>query len=335
MPEPGLTYNVLLLCFFMIRFLSFFLTLIFPAFTPKNLVQNNPGAPQYQTKNVVIVVVDGPRYTETWGAKDRSLVAHMEKNLLPEGVINTSFFNDGYTYTNSGHAAITTGVRQPINNGGRELPRNPSIFQLWLEATGQPRHKAWLVTSKDKLEILADTKYKKYAGNFLASTDCGNSGNGSGYRADSTTFRKAIQVLQKDEPNLMLINFKDPDHYGHSNRWEAYLQGIKNSDKYVWQLWQFLQNHPHYRNQTTFIVTNDHGRHSDGRADGFVSHGDDCRGCRHLNFYAAGPDFKQNVIISTTYDQTDIPATAAELLGFKMPESDGEVMWELFRNGKK
>lgn len=284
----------------------------------------------YKTKNVVIVVVDGPRYTETWGSKDRSLVQHQERNLLPEGVINTSFYNDGFTYTNSGHAAITTGVRQQINNGGHELPRNPSIFQLWREATGKPAEKAWLITSKDKLEILADTKDKSYKGKFRPATNCGNNGNGTGYRADSITFRLAKQILDKEKPNLVLINFKDPDHFGHSGNWPAYLQGIKNSDLYVWQLWQFLQNHPHYKDQTTLFMTNDHGRHSDGHRDGFVSHGDNCRGCRHLNFFAAGPDFKKHQLIDTKYNQTDIAATVAELLNFTMPEAEGKVMWDLF-----
>jgi hypothetical protein len=297
-----------------------------PFLQPEAVAQKN-----YQTRHVVIVVVDGPRYSETWGSKDHALVPHLKNDLLTEGVINDHFFNDGYTYTNSGHAALTTGVRQPIDNSGNELPKNPSLFQLWLEKTGSPPQRAWIVTSKDKLEVLADTKEKKYRGKFLPRTDCGNAGNGTGYREDSTTFRIAKQVITKEHPNLLLINFKDPDSFGHANDWDRYLQGIKECDAYVWDLWQHIQNDPAYRNQTTLLVTNDHGRHLDGHGNGFVSHGDNCEGCRHINFYAAGPDFKQNTIISTTYNQTDVAATVAELLSFKMPASEGKVMWDLFK----
>src|SRR5688572_29209953 len=73
---------------------------------------------KYQTKNVVVVVIDGPRYSETWGDEKKQYIPHMARQIAPNGIINTAFYNDGYTYTNSGHAAITTGVRQPINNGG-------------------------------------------------------------------------------------------------------------------------------------------------------------------------------------------------------------------------
>ncbi len=287
---------------------------------------------KYLTKNVVVVVIDGPRYSETWGAENKQYTPRLANDLAPEGIINTAFYNDGHTYTNAGHAAITTGVRQGINNQGAELPRNPSYFQYWLEATGSPRNKAWLVTSKDKLNILADTKDKAYAGKFLPAINCGIDGPNSGYRDDSITFRVAKQVLAKEKPNLMLVNFKEPDASGHSNNWHGYLNGITATDEYVYQLWNFLQNDPHYRGTTTLMVTNDHGRHLDGHGNGFVSHGDNCDGCRHINFFGAGPDFKKGMLINTNYNQTDIPATIAELLGFVMPNCQGSVMWDLFVN---
>ncbi|MBK0404783.1 alkaline phosphatase family protein [Adhaeribacter sp. BT258] len=284
----------------------------------------------YKTRNVVVVVVDGPRYSETWGSKDHALVPRMANELAHEGVINPAFYNTGPTYTNAGHAAITTGVHQHINNSGLELPRNPSYLQYWLEATGNHNRKAWIVTSKDKLHILANTKDKTYQGKFLPATNCGINGPNTGYRQDSVTLRVAKNVLQTEKPNLLFINFKEPDSRGHSNDWEGYLRAIKACDEYVFQLWKFLQEDEYYRGTTTFIVTNDHGRHLDGHDDGFVSHGDNCEGCRHLNFYASGPDFKTNVIIGKKYNQTDIPATIAELLHFRMPTGKGDVMWELF-----
>ena len=79
------------------------------------------------------------------------------------------------------------------------------------------------------------------------------------------------------------------------------------------------------------FVTNDHGRHLDSIAGGFSSHGDDCKGCRHINFFACGPDFKQGVIISQKRELIDISATIAELFQFSMPTSKGNVMEELFK----
>jgi predicted AlkP superfamily pyrophosphatase or phosphodiesterase len=308
------------------------LTSLFPFYNCKNngIALSEPVT--YATKNVVVVVIDGPRYSETWGSENHALIPNLANNLAPEGVINTRFFNAGPTYTNAGHAAIMTGVYQEINNAGREYPRNPSYMQIWLQATGQPSEKAWIVTSKDKLNILANTKHISYTNQFLPMTDCGVNGPSSGYREDSVTVRVAKKILKEKKPNLMLVNLKEPDASGHAGNWKGYLQGIKSSDEYVWQLWNFLQADPQYKNSTTLIVTNDHGRHSDNFRDGFVSHGDNCESCRHIFFFAAGPDFKQNSIIAKTYNQTDIPATIAELMGINMPTGKGKVMWELFKN---
>ena len=79
-------------------------------------------------------------------------------------------------------------------------------------------------------------------------------------------------------------------------------------------MWNILQNDSYYKDQTMFFVTNDHGRHIDGNLDGFISHGDDCTGCRHINLFMAGPDFKKDVIIDTEYEQIDIHKTISTML---------------------
>ena len=80
-----------------------------------------------------------------------------------------------------------------------------------------------------------------------------------------------------------------------------------------------------------FIMTNDHGRHLDGIADGFVSHGDHCRGCTHINFMGYGPDFKEDSLIYTQYELIDILPTIGDLLGFDYHEAQGVVMSDLFK----
>ena len=84
--------------------------------------------------------------------------------------------------------------------------------------------------------------------------------------------------------------------------------------------------------QTTLFVTNDHGRHLDGKKDGFISHGDKCEGCRHINFFAYGPDFKSNQIINVERELIDIPATVAGRMGFCIEKTKGDVMTELFNS---
>jgi hypothetical protein len=287
---------------------------------------------KYQTERVIILVIDGPRYSETWGDKTHQYIPHMAKDLAPSGVIFTNFYNDGFTYTTSGHAALCTGVRQELENSkGQDLPRQPSIFQHYLKESGLPASKAWLITSKDKLFILGNSSAPAWNNQYNPSSSCGKSGALSGYTQDTVTFNRIINVLKTDQPNLVLVNFKEPDGAGHANDWPGYLKGIVETDSLVWEVWKFIQTDPYYKDKTTLFITNDHGRHPDGWKDGFVSHGDNCDGCKHINLFAFGPDFKQNTIEKSYCFQVDVPATTAELLGFKMPYGTGTVLKKLFK----
>ncbi len=287
----------------------------------------------YKTENIFIVVMDGPRYSETWGDNTHSNISFMSDSLANIGIINTNFYNDGPTYTLAGHTSITTGFSQEINNGGQELPRYPSIFQAWLKEYPNDSLKAWIITSKDKLEVLANCQDSIWADKFNPSTNCGNGGNGvgSGYRHDTLTQIAIKEIINQHKPKFVLINYREPDYSGHSGNWTSYIKGIKSSDSLIYDLWKYIQTDDNYKNKTTLFVTNDHGRHLDGISSGFKSHGDNCEGCKHIFLYATGPDFKENVITNQRRNQTDITQTVAELLGIEVPFGNGELMTELFK----
>lgn len=286
----------------------------------------------YIAENVIIIVVDGPRYTETWGYPDQ-LYIPFQSALKAQGVFYHSFYNDGLTQTTAGHTAITTGVYQSINNGGQETPFMPSIFQYWRKATGSPAEAAWIIASKDKLSVLANCSKLEWAGTYQPSHFCGINGGGagSGYENDNVTLNSALAILEYHHPNLVLINFKEPDVSGHAGSWPNYIQGIKDTDGYIEDIWNFIQNDPKYKDKTALFITNDHGRHLTGVKDGFVSHGDDCDGCKHVSLLAVGPDFYKGVDVLTHHDQRDIPATIAEILGFSMETGEGKVLSSLFK----
>ncbi len=287
---------------------------------------------EYQTEFVIVIVMDGARYSETWGDPSHANIPYLTDELAPTGVINTLFYNKGTTSTIPGHCAITTGRYQNIDNGGAELPEYPSIFQYWNSTYNAEPSKSWIIASKGKLEVLKDCLHPDWNGEHQPMADCGigSMGVGSGYRHDSLTFETAMSILSSDHPNLSIINFREPDYSGHLNSWNDYILGIRTIDEYIYQLLEFIESDPIYAGKTTVFVTNDHGRHLDTAASGFSSHGDDCDGCQHILFYAYGPDFKKNEIVAVQRDMIDIPATIAELLHFNMPTGKGNVMFELF-----
>lgn len=269
-----------------------------------------------QTEHVIIVVIDGTRWSETWGATP-GLIPNMSTRLKGKGSFLPNFFNDGYTYTNSGHAAITTGVNQPIDNYGEEFPANPSIFQYFLKQSGKPVTAAWIVSSKDKLHILANTLHPDWQDMYQPSVNAGVNGPGTGYRMDSLTLIEAKRILATHKPNLMLINFMEPDGYAHAGNWDNYLRGISRGDRYVKELWDFLRKDKAFRKKTTLFITTDHGRHLDGIKDGWVNHGDHCAGCEQIYLLALGPDFRRGEV-EARYTLIDIAPTVGRLLNFEM-----------------
>ncbi|WP_422359393.1 alkaline phosphatase family protein [Reichenbachiella sp.] len=283
------------------------------------------------TEHVFIVVVDGARFSESWGDPEKKLIPNQYNYFSSNGITYNSFFNFGPTYTNAGHTALVTGNYQEIANNGSELPKNPSIFQYWLNQTNNSNQSAWVIASKDKLEILNNCKDSTWNNQSLASTNCGVNGLGTGYRHDTITYQNSIKILEKHYPSLVLINFREPDYSGHKNDWDGYLNGLLLTDELIGDLLDFIDNDPVYAGTTTIFITNDHGRHLDHIKNGFVSHGDNCDGCRHIMLLASGPDFRKGIEVETVRGMTDITATVAYLMQLDMPTGTGQVMNELFR----
>ena len=282
---------------------------------------------KYKTENVIIIVVDGARYSETWGDSTHQYIPYFSNEIAEFGIVNTAFYNNGKTSTIAGYVALTTGVYQELNNDGLELPIAPSIFQYLLKNPLLQRN-AWIISSKDKLEVLGNCLNPDWKDKYMPLSDCGISGLGSGKRNDSLTLKKFFNILSEDTPKLTLLGFVEPDFSGHQNVWEDYLAGIENTDKSIYEIWEYINNDPYYSETTTLFITNDHGRHLDSNG-GFQNHGDGCDGCRHINFFAYGPDFKKG-IINIERELIDISATVSELLQFESEYVEGEIMHELF-----
>lgn len=293
-------------------------------------IENQSISKTYKTEYVIVLVIDGPRFSETFGDSTCQYIPNLSKVLAPQGVLVKNFRNNGPTYTNAGHTAITTGVYQKIKNNGLELPKNPSMFQFFLKEKGLDPTKAWVIASKGKLDILANTKNKRWKDQFTPSSYCGVNGKGMGYTGDINTWKDAQLILKTYHPKLTLINLLEVDVKGHQNEWKQYLQALQNTDQTALELWNLIQSDSVYMNKTSLFITNDHGRHLNGHKDGFVSHGDNCEGCRQMYLIALGPDFKTNTVLNNMYEQIDISKTIAEMLHYNNPISRGIIMTELF-----
>jgi len=284
---------------------------------------------QFKTENVIILIIDGPRLSETFGDTSHQYIPNLSGVLAPQGVLFPNFRNNGPTYTNAGHTAIVTGYYERIKNNGLELPKRPSIFQYFLKEKGLDATHSWVIASKGKLDILTNTKDKEWKNNYRPSSYCGVDGKGTGFTADKFPWRDTKKLLTEHHPRLSLINLLEVDVNGHQNNWNGYLKGLRNTDQIALELWEFIQQDEIYKDKTTLFITNDHGRHLDGVKNGFINHGDKCEGCRRIYLVAIGPDFKPNTVIKEPYELIDISKTIAQMLHFSVPTSEGKVIKEL------
>lgn len=264
-------------------------------------------------QNVVIAVIDGARYSETFGA-EATYIPNIWNKLRPQGTIWTNFRNEGITKTDPGHATIVSGVWQKIDNVGTLRSVDPTIFEYFRKYTGANEQSGAVYSGKPKLEILTYSRNPDYgkaykAAFFLASDD-------------QSVFDSIKATITKNHPRMVIINFPNVDIAGHANNWNVYLAAIHTADSLVYELWKILQQDSVYHNTTTLFVTNDHGRHDDAHG-GFSNHGCDCDGCQHIMLLAVGNKFPAGTTITAKHTQCDIAPTVGELLSFPTPFAEG------------
>jgi hypothetical protein len=279
-----------------------------------------PTARAYETRHVVIVVIDGGRYTETLGDISFANEPRQGRLMAPLGGLGDCW-NDGVTTTISGHAAVLSGTYQALANDGLERPHLPTLFEYYRAATGAPASQTCFLSNKSKLAVMSNSDHPDYGDSLGAQTrvDC---------PGDIGVVAAARERLFTDRPAIMALNLADTDVTAHSGSWPGYLRALQVADSLVYDLWTKIEADTGLAGQTTLFVTNDHGRHDDAHG-GFTNHGDYCTGCRRLQMLVLGPDFKSGWVSSTALQPVDIVPTVSVLLGIPVPYATGHVMDDL------
>ena len=278
----------------------------------------------WQTERVVLVLIDGLRYSEGLGDPDHVHVPAMAA-LAGQGAIVEPFQNLGVTYTDHAVPSVWCGGYTDIfsfsdpdcggsSNNYTELP---SLFEYFRKQLDRPETDCVYVL-KDVGCPWRGSMHPDYGPDWWPLYHMAGS-------SDTDVWNQAQSVLQNESPTLMFLYLADVDHYGHSGNWTNYLSAIDTADAIVGDLWTLLQSLPAYAGKTTLLVTNDHGRHDYD----FSGHGDGCAGCRTIQLLAVGPDVKTGFVSTTPRDIPDVTPTIAALLGFQTEYATGAVMDEL------
>jgi len=289
-------------------------------FTKNAITQSS----NYRTKNVFIVVIDGIRNNEAFESGNKYL-HYIWDSLRPQGTIYTNFQNRGITVTNAGHSTIASGVRQLLpNNSGIATPiqpKEPTIGEYYRKELGIPKEKVYYISGKNTIWRYPVSLYPGYGYDYAPTISLSTS-------SDFVTWDSTRTIMDRDHPSLSYVLFAHVDAQGHTADTTKYLTSIYDVDSLIFLLWKKIQGDPIYQDQTTMIITSDHGRHDDNHG-GWQAHGDYCHGCRHIPFLAIGPDIKVDTAIDIARDQIDITPTVAHLLGFSVPLAQGTVMSEM------
>ena len=279
---------------------------------------------------VILVTIDGARWQEIFEGSDpehssgpwarqtpRDLVPNLDRLVRERGaavgapsrgVIRATGPNfvslPGYTEILTGRAPITcqdntcaTIAVPTLLDESRAAGKSVAAFGSW--------------------EML-DRAVSSRPGSFLVS--CGRSGDthidpwpGSGdFRPDRLTAAKALEHLEKAQPDLLYVGLGEPDEYGHHDDYAGYLRALTYADSVIGKLLAVLDHMGSRGRQTHLFVTADHGRARD-----FKGHGGFAPESARVWLVASGPSItaRGRVVSSRERHLADVAPTLRTVLG--------------------
>ena len=135
---------------------------------------------------------------------------------------------------------------------------------------------------------------------------------------DVFTHYAAMNYLQTKKPKVLYISYGETDEWAHSGRYKDYLNAANQVDKWIQDIWNYVQSDPLYKNKTALFITVDHGR-GDMVKEQWRDHGSDIKDAYQIWFAAMGPGIKPKGEVKTAeqFYQKQFAQTMASLLGLK------------------
>jgi len=276
---------------------------------------------------VVVIMIDGARYSETFGDSMHTYIPKMW-NLLSEGTLIDSFYNDSLTSTRYAHPALWCGcwteVPDTVYNGSWTIyMKEPTIFEYFRKQKNMSCDECFYVLKYHPV-LWLQSFHPSYGPNYWPHS------HSAGYN-DYDVATQTEWVMDTYHPRFIWTYLTGVDDAGHSGVWSNYLNAIQIGDSIVGRLWNKIQSDSFYHNSTYLFVTNDHGRHDDLHG-GFTNHGCGCEGCRHILFLSLGPNIKSHNVSSQYRCIPDLAVTISAIFGLNPECATGDVMEEIFEN---
>lgn len=219
---------------------------------------------QKEPSRVVVIAIDGLRWQEVFeGAKRDSLLPFLWEMGRKKGCMLGNRNRqcrmevaNGIWKSYAGYSEMLCGVTDDsrIFDNRKQPNPHPSILEM-AQMSASLKDRVGVVASWDVMPYILNERRSKlvvdYQSPFRVSKQV---------RKDSVTFQHALKKLSEEHPKLLFVEFCETDYYGHQGQWEEYLHAAHENDDFIRQLWQYCQGDEFYRDNTTFIITCDHGR---------------------------------------------------------------------------
>jgi hypothetical protein len=155
---------------------------------------------------------------------------------------------------------------------------------------------------------------------------------GDSTRLDFITYEYSKEYIKQYKPRVLYMAFDEPDDMAHEGNYKFYLERARQEDGYIKALWDMVQSDPFYKNNTTLLITCDHGR-GEEPIDKWRSHGADVKGSEQTWFAVIGPDTAPTGEVKTptiTYHK-QLAQTIALLLGFDFKANAGHEVGDAIK----
>ncbi len=238
-----------------------------------------------------------------------------------------------YWFSYPGYNEIFTGYPDTLINSN-SFPPNPNINVLEF-LNGLPKYKnkvaafgAWdafdRILNEERSKVPVYSAFDPLGGAKPDATEkLLNALSKDAYRPfgeeeclDVFTHYNAMNYLQTKKPKVLYIAYGETDEWAHSGQYRDYLNAANMVDKWIQDIWNYIQNDPFYKNKTAIFITTDHGR-GDAKKSEWTSHNNKIKDCYQIWMAAMGPGIpaKGEMKTSGQWYQKQFAQTIAAILG--------------------
>lgn len=108
-------------------------------------------------------------------------------------------------------------------------------------------------------------------------------------RYDALTFVAAKEYLKQQHPRVLFMGLGETDDFAHQGRYDLYLSQAAKVDQMIADIWHWVQSTPGYKDNTTLLITTDHGR---GNKHNWSKHNEFVNGSSQTWIAMMGPDIE-------------------------------------------